>query len=699
MLNRVTLYIVISSLIILPIIALTNLSKVAVASEVATYLASIEPATDWIIMAQSAIGATTSDTSFLQELDGTGSVNDYATYILAITSLGQDPRSFGNENLVYGLRQLVTNRQIGDETLMNDDIFGLLALRAAGVPTSDPLVTQTVNYIKNNQLEDGGWNWSINSESSSTDYTAMGIMALISAGVSASNSSIIDASDYLSNIQKDDGGFPMASGQISNTASTAWALSALYAMEADISFWKPSTQSPIDYLNARQHADGYFLFDETSTEADLFTPITTSYASIALSEKYYPITIISTPPQVHVRIEGQTSTICDIETEGRTALDVIKATAGACDYTYVIEDTQYGPYLTTIAGEAAAELLGWSYLPNYNPAQVGAADHDMVEGDYLLWFYGAWNDLPLRIVHDETQVELNSTITAVVQVYFESAWQPIESATLARGAETFTTDANGQVSLSWSENGAYYLTATADAGVRSEQVLVVVGDAGEQVSLPLSVTIGGNDGRGGGGQDPAPSSVTFGVSGDLSFGTLNPGQSSTKSATLSNNSTSSISESRFQVQGIANAVATERVRVTNTDIMEQRYELSTSNEYDISMSHLEFKLSPGKSKDVVLRFRQPQESSQTQLSLLSFDANQTGPLKVGNGIKLPIEFITAKIAGASISDTSLLSAPTFSSWNIVIYVIDAILIVIASWLVTRRKFAYKRAGNYQISFI
>ncbi len=175
---------------------------------------------------------------------------------------------------------------------------------------------------------------------------------------------------------------------------------------------------------------------------------------------------------------------------------------------------------------------------------------------------------------------------------------------------------------------------------------------------------------------------------------------------LAHAGSSSVSKSSFKVQGTPNSVSTERISVTNNDISEQKYELTSEYSGDISISPEEFKLNPGKSQDVVLRFRQPNESGKTQLSLLSFDlphrqagSNQTSLLKVGNGIKLPVEFITSQVAGASTSNTSLLSAPTFSSWNIVIYFVDAILIVIASLLITRRKFAYSRAGNYKINFV
>ncbi|OJI07210.1 hypothetical protein BK004_01620 [bacterium CG10_46_32] len=510
-------------------------SNAVVSPAVGAYLASINPQTDWTVMAAVALGAKTGDTSFLKTLDG-NTANDYATYILAIAALGKDPRAYGNENLVYGLRQKASSGQIGDANILSDDMFGILALRAAGVPATDALITQTVSYLKSKQLADGGWDWSSSSTESSVDYTAMGIMALISAGVSPSDDAIFAASDYLLVAQNDDGGFPIAPGQASNTASTAWVLSSLHAMGDDPGFWAVGGKTPEVYLNAQLYADGYFLFDAQSHAADQFTPTATSYAAIALAGKYYPVASITAPPSVSLRIEGQEETICDIQSEGATALDAIKSVAQACGYTYTIEDTQYGPYLTTIAGETAAGMDGWSYLPNYETAQVGAGEYVLSEGDELVWYYGAWDDAPLRVVHDVTTVVLGDTTTAVIQKYVNSSWQPYAGAILSRASETFTSNANGQVDLTWSQDGMFYLVAEADGHVRSNAILVTAGDAGAQANLPLLVTVGSVVPV----DEPPLGGVSFGVSGDLNFGTLNPGQSSTKQATIVNNGSGGI---------------------------------------------------------------------------------------------------------------------------------------------------------------
>jgi hypothetical protein len=164
---------------------------------------------------------------------------------------------------------------------------------------------------------------------------------------------------------------------------------------------------------------------------------------------------------------------------------------------------------------------------------------------------------------------------------------------------------------------------------------------------------------------------------------------------------SSVNQTSFVVNGISGEVTTSSMRVNNTDTINQRYELSQADSFVslISVSPAEFYLNPSESQDVVIRFRQPQESSKTQLALLSFDSNQTSQLKVGNGIKFPVEFLTSQVAGAVASDKTLSRASSVSTWHIAIYILDIMLVALASWLINRRKFAYSHSNNYKINFI
>jgi len=507
------------------------------AASTGVYLAGSAPTSDWTVMALSAGNDAMVETDFLASLSGT-TANDYAKRILAITSLGEDPRSFGNENYIYKLQQLSVNGQLGDASLLSDDLFGVLALRSAGVSSSHALVTQEKAYIESQQLSDGSWDFAANSTSGSIDFAALGIMALLSAGASPSDSVIIAATDYIFDAQNDDGGFPITPGDDSNAESTAWALSALYALGEDPNFWVPVDQSPADYLAGLLTDEGYYLFNASASAADLRTPVTTAYAHIAASGSYFPVASIALPPSADIRVEGINNSICDSVARGSDALALVKSASSACDYTYVIETYEWGPYLTTINQDVAAGLIGWNFIVNHESLQIGANQFSVSEDDALLLYYGNWDDQELRITHADTVLSLNAQSAAIVEKYVNGAWEPASGATVYRGNDEFTADTNGAVALTWNAAGVYPLYAGGDGYIRSNRVMVAVGDGVSQQSVPLSVTIqnGGSSGQ----QDQQTPAVSFGVTGDLNFGSLTPGSSSTKSVTINNTGSSSI---------------------------------------------------------------------------------------------------------------------------------------------------------------
>ena len=542
----------------LPVLSLPIKTSAAVSQSVTDYLAGA-PSGDWVVMARSAIGDGQGDTSFLREVDGQ-SANDYSSYILAITALRQDPRFFGEQNLVALLRRQVKDGQIGDPTLISDDIFGLLALRSAGLSADDGLLTQTSAYLKSQQLPDGSWGYGANSGQGGIDMTAMAVMALLSGGVAKTDVAITKGVNYLANAQGGDGGFPDLPGNSSNTESTAWALSALNKLGEDLNFWRKNGIGPTEYLAARQQPAGYFIHDAASSSGpNSFAPITTAYAAIALSGKFYPINSIAAPPEVNLRIEGQTDTICQTKAEAKTAMDAVKSAALDCGYAYTIVNTQYGPYLKAINSEEAAGLLGWSFLVNNQSLSVGAADYLVADDDEILLYYGNWDDLPLRVTH-VGKVDLNSTASAKVKKYDynNNTWQPAAGATLHRGGETFSIGPDGSVSLNWPTAGASLLWASGDNLIRSAKVLVAAGqDSGQAQNLALAVDIissSPNDGP----DSPGPDSgLVFSVSGDLDFGSLAAGQNASRNITIANSgavniaATASVADSAFFAGNLA----------------------------------------------------------------------------------------------------------------------------------------------------
>jgi hypothetical protein len=60
-------------------------------------------------------------------------------------------------NLVARIAELFDGTQIGEPGLLNDDIFGVLALHQAGAPQA--LLRKLADHLRTKQLPDGGWTW------------------------------------------------------------------------------------------------------------------------------------------------------------------------------------------------------------------------------------------------------------------------------------------------------------------------------------------------------------------------------------------------------------------------------------------------------------------------------------------------------------------------------------------------------------
>ncbi len=253
----------------------------------------------WVTMALSAVGEKP-NIDYLKSVDGSSAI-ELAAPVLAITAAGEDPRTFPDNDLVAELKEYYTDGQIGDTSILNDDIFGLLALLSAGEPTDDVVVSGTKDFILQNQNEDGGWGFSANG-GSDTNMTSATIMALIESGMSTGNSVIQNATAYLESAQNADGGFPYdpqgAWGTDSDASSDAWVVSAIESVNGDINDWViEGVGGPIEHLLSLQTEGGYFQY-QTGTGEDNFTSVTTSYAVIALAGKSYPVnSILYDPPE------------------------------------------------------------------------------------------------------------------------------------------------------------------------------------------------------------------------------------------------------------------------------------------------------------------------------------------------------------------------------------------------------------------
>ena len=363
----------------------------------------------WITMALVANGESP-NVDYLKSTTGS-SATDYEAPILALAAAGKNLKTFPDTDLVAVLKTFHTGGQIGSVSTLNDDIFGVLALIAAGESISDIIITDAKNFILANQNTNGGWAFVVGGDSD-TNMTSTAIMALLEAGVAKTDSHIVNAVSYLKSAQNNDGGFPYDSqsprGTGSDTSSDAWVISAINKLgeDPDGSSWSKNGNSPVDHLLSLQTTGGYFEYQEGIGE-DSFSPVATSYAVIALTGKYYPVGVTSTPaiPNVDYKIEGSDGTVCEGSVDAPNALDLVVIVAPTCGFIYEIVDTSFGPYLKKIGDDEAHDLVGWLYAVNFAIPNIGAVDYNLESGDYVIWHFGNFDWQP-----GGSEINLNANI-------------------------------------------------------------------------------------------------------------------------------------------------------------------------------------------------------------------------------------------------------------------------------------------------
>lgn len=167
-------------------------------------------------------------------------------------------------NLVARVAELWDGTQIGEPGLLNDDIFGILALHQAGAPPE--LLSRFADYLRTKQLPDGGWTWNTSPGSpADTDMTGSVVAAFCAAGVDTDDPDLKEALDLLHTLQDPaTGGFiapPESFGIGVNTDTTSWVVSGLIQCGIDPqgSEWTTAQgKTPLDYLVSMQQADGHF---------------------------------------------------------------------------------------------------------------------------------------------------------------------------------------------------------------------------------------------------------------------------------------------------------------------------------------------------------------------------------------------------------------------------------------------------------
>ena len=175
---------------------------------------------------------------------------------VALAAWGVDPRAAGGRDLVREI--LAAQRSdgaIGGDT--STTAWGILALRAAGLPARAAAVMRARDALERAQRADGGWALAGASPGSGPNTTADAVQALAAAGRAPTAPPLTRARRFLRAAQNADGGFPAVVGGTSTALTTAWVALSLRALgeRGDRPPWNRSG-GPRAFLARLQRPDG-----------------------------------------------------------------------------------------------------------------------------------------------------------------------------------------------------------------------------------------------------------------------------------------------------------------------------------------------------------------------------------------------------------------------------------------------------------
>jgi hypothetical protein len=531
-------------------------------SEALDYLRSVQgsdgkiegfSASAWVVMGIAAAGedpntwkndpANPSIVDYLETNAATATAaNAYSKMIMAAVAAGEDPTDFGGRDFVALLEAEYDGTQIGDDGILNDDFWGVMALVAAGKdPATSTIIQDSVAFIIANQdATNHGWSTGTGEESlSDVDNTAAAIMALIAAGQSPGSAAVSNGLAYMQSQQQDNGGF--LSWGATNADTDAWGICAINAAGEVATDWDSGAgNDPVDdLLNFQQNGgddDGAFYWQDGIP--GMSAAGTTNSSIIALLGSCFPVAVLEPePPEpgvtVNVRIEGEDDNIWDgsvtvdeswitadnsgteYHLEDPTVAGALDEAASEGDFDYVVTD-EWGPlYVTSIDGEEPAGMAGWMYRVDYISASLGV-DQFILDDSHqeVLFYYGEYTDLPLKIEVDNTTPDAGDSFTVTVREYDDlmAQWYLIEGATVHADTE-YTTDENGEAEITIYHDATIDVYAEMDGYIRSNPVTVVVGEGSSQETENYNVEMT---------VDIIPA-ISFSVSPDyINFGVLGP---------------------------------------------------------------------------------------------------------------------------------------------------------------------------------
>ena len=158
--------------------------------------------------------------------------------------------------------------------------------------------------------------------------------------------------------------------------------------------------------------------------------------------------------------DGQTFTVTPFNNESArytinrtSALGVLDAAATKGGFNYTVLEREWGTFLYSIGGIAYNETSGdsWVYSVNGVPAEVGAADYSLADGDVITYWYGAWGSTP-------------ETADAVVTITVSIPAPPAPVPALWNGTVVLAKGETFQFVPSNNASASYTVNRTTDLG-------------------------------------------------------------------------------------------------------------------------------------------------------------------------------------------------------------------------------------------
>lgn len=449
--------------------------------------------TEWVMMAISAAGQDprgwykngNTPIDYLRNQTPTQNPYDWIRMILALISVGENPKDFYGINYIQKIKHHYQGDQFGDPLSLRDDYWVVLALVSAGEKYSRH-AQDSARFILSHQNQDGSWSASTTGVEACADNTAIAMVALISAGHRQSSEAIMKGLTYLRKVQTPDGGFSYLF-MPSNAASDSWVIQALCAVGEDPSRLKVGTIDVITHLLKLQQEDGSFTWTAKSANSSL---LMTAYAIPALVGKWYPINHSKSDLiTLGLRVEGENTTILHTQlTHGPsrladskgvlhpapfpTPLSVLVEAAVEEKIDHLIENSGAGLFLKSLAGETN----GWQYRVNDRLPMAPANEYRLKSGDEVIWFYDYHGrKSPLRILPDRFTAWEGEKITFRIDQFSDATdqWKPASEAVVVVGTLQYSAS-HGEVTIPFNQKGLYHVYAQKEGAIRSPKKTITV---------------------------------------------------------------------------------------------------------------------------------------------------------------------------------------------------------------------------------